>query len=132
MAKTTQKHWWKELDKKLDFVDPSLLDLEKSNDFSSYLISNFAPSSLKSLWRTCLNPSVNQAVEKGLVKNNPYKKIELPKVTKTAIECFDSDEIKAIIAAFYSDKYCPDKSAYKHNYYAPMVEFLSLTGCPVQ
>ena len=30
VAETTQKHWWNELDKKLDFVDPSLLSLEKS------------------------------------------------------------------------------------------------------
>ena len=77
----------------------------------------------------CLHPRVNQAVKKGLIKRNPYSDIEFPKIQKKAIECFEPDEVKAIIGAFYSDEYCSEKSAYKHSYYAHMIEFLALTGC---
>ena len=129
VAKTTQKHWWHEMDKKLDLVDSQLLNLNMAEKFTNFLIKQFSNTSLASLWRTCLNPSINQAIKKGLIKNNPYKEIELPKIQKKDIECFEPEEIKAIIAAFYSNEYCPKKSAYKHSYYAPMIEFLALTGC---
>jgi integrase len=120
------------MDKKIALVEEislKLLNLDSANEFTIYLTSKFAKSSLGSLYRTCLNPCINQAIKQGLIKDNPYSHMPLPRIQKNTIECFEPNEVKAIIAAFYSDAYLPKKSAYPHSYYAPMIEFLALTGC---
>ncbi len=129
VAKTTQKAHWKQFDICLSKISTKSLLLSQPELFIKELLAIYSSSTLKGLFSKCLHPSVNQAIKKGLIKSNPYNELELPKTQKQKIECFESDEIKAIIAAFYSNQYCPKKSAYKHSYYARMVEFLALTGC---
>ena len=129
VAKTTQKSNWTQFDRFLEKVDSKLLQLNQAKFFIDKLSSHYATSTLATNFRTCLHPSINQAIKQGLIENNPYSKIELPKIPKKAIECFEPDEIKTIIEAFYQDTYVPKSSRYKHSYYAPMVEFLALTGC---
>ncbi len=129
VAKTTQKNHWTQFDRCLNNLSEKGLNLNNPDVFIEELLSVYSSTTLKGVFSKCLHPSINQGVKKGLIKTNPYKTIELPKTQKEKIECFESDEIKAIIAAFYSDAYCPKKSAYKHSYYAPMVKFLALTGC---
>ncbi len=129
VAKTTQKNHWKQFDRCISKISSKSLQLSQSELFIKELLAIYSPSTLKGLFSKCLYPSVNQAIKKGLIKNNPYNDIELPKTQKQKIECFEPDEIKAIIAAFYNDEYCPKKSAYKHSYYACVIEFLALTGC---
>ena len=129
VAKTTQARNWVQFDRFIEKVEPNLLALKNSKEFVNKILTYYAPSTTATTFRTCLHPSVNQAVKQGLIKNNPYSNIELPKIPKKNVECFEADEIKAIIAAFYGDEYVSKSSRYKHSYYAQMVEFLALTGC---
>ncbi len=129
VAKTTQKANWVQFDRCISKISAKSLQLSQSELFIKELLAIYSPSTLKGLFSKCLYPRVNQAIKKGLVKNNPYNDIKLPKTQKEKIECFEPDEIKAIIAAFYSNEYCSESSAYKHSYYGQMVEFLALTGC---
>ncbi|MDJ0899825.1 MAG: tyrosine-type recombinase/integrase [Xenococcus sp. MO_188.B8] len=129
VAPTTIKHCWKEMDRYINLVPTSLLNPEKSQEFINYLLTKYRPSSLAGIFRASLYPAASQAVRQGILKRNVYREFKLPKIAKKKIECFDSDEIKAIIAAFYSDDYKPKRSAFPHSFYAPLVEFLALTGC---
>ena len=85
-------------------------------------------STIATLFRSCLNPAVNAAVNAGLIVANPFKSINIPKPQKKPIECFEPHEVKAIIAAFYSDAYNPKSSGYQHSFYAHYIEVLALTG----
>lgn len=129
VAKTTQKRNWTACDRYLEQTNPDLLALNKAGDFIVNLQSRYADSTIATLFRTCLNPCVNLGVKQGLVKRNPYKDIGLPKTQKKPIQCFENEEIKVIIAAFYSDEFNPKYSQFKHSWYAKYVEFLALTGC---
>ena len=129
VAKTTQKYNWTQFDRFLGKVDKNLLELNQAKNFVNKLLTYYAVSTIATNFRTCLHPSVNQAVRQKLISNNPYNDVPLPKIPKKEIECFEPNEIKAIIAAFYSDDYARKYSKYKHSYYALMVEFLCLTGC---
>ena len=130
VAKTTQNSDWKQFDRFLTKVDNALLELNRSSDFVGKLLEYYAVSTVNTGFRVCLHPSINQAIKRGLIENNPYSKVEMPKTVKpSTIECFEPDEVKAIIKAFYDDTYVPKSSRYKHSHYAPMVEFLVLTGC---
>lgn len=129
VAKTTQKSNWVHFDSFFEQVTPKSLKPENSYLFVEELLQIYSSGTLEGLFSKCLYLSVNQAVKKGLIKENPYKHIPLPKTQKKAIECFESSEVKAIVGAFYSNEYCAKKSAYKHDYYALMVDFLALTGC---
>ncbi|MGK7949875.1 MAG: tyrosine-type recombinase/integrase [Xenococcaceae cyanobacterium] len=129
VAKTTQKRNWSACDRYLSSTNPKLLTLDKASDFIIDLQSRYAHSTIATLFRTCLHPSINLAVKQGKIKRNPYKEIGLVKIQKKAIECFEPNEIKAIIAAFYSDEFVSKYSQYNHSWYAKYVEFLALTGC---
>ena len=129
VALTTQKNLWKVLDKALGGCEIKTLELNEANNFLAYLQSNYATSTIKTLFRTCIDPCVNLAVREKKINDNPYDTSVLPKTQKTKNECFEPEEIKAIIAAFYSDCYVSKKSRYLDSYYAPMVEFIALTGC---
>lgn len=128
IAQTTQNHLWKDCDRYLSLADSKLLELNKAQEFVSYLQGKYAVSTIATLFRSCLNPAVNAAVNAGLVTANPFKSINIPKPQKKPIECFEPDEVKAIIAAFYSDEYNPKSSGYLHSFYAHYVEMLALTG----
>ena len=129
VAKTTQKRNWDACDRYLKQTNLDLLALNKAGDFIVNLQSRYATSTIATLFRTCLNPCVNLGVKQGLIKRNPYKDIGLPKTQKKRIQCFEPEEIKAIIAAFYSNEFNPKFSQYEHSWYAKYVEFLALTGC---
>ena len=128
IAQTTQNHLWKDCDRYLSRTDKQLLELNKAQEFVSYLQSKYAVSTIATLFRSCLNPAVNAAVNAGLITVNPFQSINIPKPQKKPIECFEPDEVKAIIAAFYSDEYKHKFSSYEHSYYAQYVEMLALTG----
>ena len=95
----------------------------------STLLTQYSGGTLKAIFTCTLYPCVNQAVKQNLIDNNPYQSIPLPKSQKQPIECFEPNEIKAIIAAFYSNEFVSINSRYKHSWYAKYVEFLALTGC---
>jgi len=128
IAQTTQQHLWKDCDRYLSRTDKNLLELNKAQEFVSYLQSKYAVSTIATLFRSCINPAVNAAVNAGLIEVNPYQSINIPKPQKKPIECFEPKEVKAIIAAFYSDEYKHKFSSYEHSFYAQYVEMLALTG----
>lgn len=128
IAQTTQNHLWKDCDRYLSRTDKNLLELNKAQEFVSYLQGKYAVSTIATLFRSCINPAVNAAVNAGLIAVNPYQSINIPKPQKKPIECFEPKEVKAIIAAFYSDEYKHKFSSYEHSFYAQYVEMLALTG----
>ena len=128
IAQTTQNHLWKDCDRYLSRTDKNLLELYKAQEFVSYLQGKYAVSTIATLFRSCINPAVNAAVNAGLITVNPYQSINIPKPQKKPIECFEPNEVKAIIAAFYSDEYKHKFSSFEHSYYAQYVEMLALTG----
>jgi integrase len=129
VAKTTQNGYWRTYDLLLEKPSRNFLNLSNSKDFVAWLQKNYATTTIASLFRTCIHPSVNMAVKTKKITGNPYADIPLAKVQKKTIECFEPDEVREIIAAFYDDRYVPKSSRYLHSYYAPMIEFLALTGC---
>jgi len=128
IAQTTQSYLWKDCDRYLSRTDKNLLELNKAQEFVSYLQSKYAVSTIATLFRSCINPAVNAAVSAGLITANPFKSINIPKPQKKPIECFEPHEVKVIIAAFYSDEYNPKSSHYQHSFYVHYVELLALTG----
>lgn len=129
VAQTTQKNLWTVFDRAIEKCDKSHLSLSSSDKFISFLQENYAVSTIKTLFRTCIDPCVNLAVREAKIPKNPYNTSVLPRMQKKKIQCFEPDEIKAIIEAFHSDRFVSKKARYKDSYYAPMVEFLALTGC---
>jgi integrase len=115
VAKTTQNNSWKQFDNFLVNIDSKTYQLDKAHDFTKEAIAKYAVTTVASTFRTCLHPAINQAIKKKLIISNPYKDIELPKVQKKAPECFEPDEVKAIIEAFSSNAYCSKYSRYEHN-----------------
>ncbi len=57
--------------------------------------------------------------------------INIPKSQRKEeeIDPFTAEERDLILEAFESDRFRPQKSAYKHSYYAPLIKFLFFTGC---
>ncbi|MGV2830302.1 tyrosine-type recombinase/integrase [Myxosarcina sp. GI1(2024)] len=128
IAATTQNYLWKDCDRYLSKTDMNLLELNNAQEFISYLQGKYAISTIATLFRSCLNPAVNTAVNAGIISTNPFKSISIPKPQRKPIECFEPSEVKAIIAAFYSDEYNHKFSSYQHSYYAQYIEVLALTG----
>lgn len=128
IALTTQNNLWKDCDRYLSRVDDKLLDLSKAQEFLAHLQTKYAVSTIATLFRSCLNPAINLAVEAELITKNPFDKIQIPKPQKKAPECFEPQEIREIIKAFYNDNYSPKTSGYAHSHYAHYVELLALTG----
>ena len=76
---TTQNHLWKDCDRYLSKVDNKLLELDKAQEFLAHLQTKYAVSTIATLFRSCLNPAVNAAVNAGLIVANPFKSINIPK-----------------------------------------------------
>lgn len=128
VAPTTIKHCWHEMDRYINLVPSHLLKTDKATEFINHLLSIYKPSSLAGIFRASLYPAASQAVKQGVLIRNVYRDVALPKIAKKRVECFEKHEIEAIIAAFYSDEYKPKKSSFVHSFYAPLVEFLCITG----
>jgi len=128
IAKTTQNYLWKDCDRYLSRVDSKLLELSKAQEFLAHLQTKYAVSTIATLFRSCLNPAINLAVEAELINKNPFKQIKIPQPQKKPPECFEPQEVREIIRAFYNDSYSPKTSGYSHSHYAHYVEILALTG----
>lgn len=129
VANSTKVKKWKVFDRYLDKLDNSLTSLNKANDFIRLLSNEYASGTLRALFSGTLTPCINLAIRQKKISSNPYANVDLGKVSKIDIECFEPHEIKAIIQSFKDNKFVKSNSNYPHDYYAPMVEFLALTGC---
>ncbi len=131
VAKTTIKRSWIPWENLYlgGKTPPELLEIDRASDFVMHLLSRYSPGSLDSFFSNCLMPSVNLAVKTGRIKRNPYAAIPITKKHKKEIEAYEPKEVKAIINAFYFSDYISKYSPYNYDYYAPLVEFLALTGC---
>ncbi|WP_239113097.1 site-specific integrase [Halomicronema sp. CCY15110] len=86
---------------------------------------------------TRLSACCKFAMKSGLADQNPFDgmaaEIKLPKASGeegfTEIDPFSIEERDAILQALRSNQFCSPKSAHKHSYYAPLIEFLFATGC---
>ena len=130
VAATTIKRSWLPYERNfLNRTPKELLELDKAIEFVGHLLTRYARGSLDSIFSNCLMPSVNLAVKTGKIACNPYASIFMEKSSKKQIEAYEPEEVKAIVAAFYSDKFVKKGSVYPHSYYAPMIDFISLVGC---
>lgn len=128
-AASTIKKDWSRLDRIIHSTPKALLSLGKAEEFTKRLLGTYAPGTLNPLLRL-LYAAVNMHVKGKKIDSNPYLPFYSPYIKKqTKIECFETSEIKAIIAAFGANIYNPKSSPYCHSYYTPMIEFLALTGC---
>ncbi len=103
--------------------------MNKASDFVAHLLTRYSSGSILPIFSNCLNPSVNLAVKTGKIERNVYAAISIAKKGKKPIEAYEPSEVKAIVSAFYDDRYVKPSSVYPHSYYAPMIDFISLVGC---
>ena len=129
VTESTKKGYWRTYDLIFVKLPSKLKNLSEARNFVLWLQKNYSDTTIASLFRTTINPSVNMAVQDRKIQENPFEYIKLNKIPKNEIQCFEPDEVKKIIAAFYSNRYNPKSSRHQHSYYAPLVEFLALTGC---
>ncbi len=100
--------------------------LEQQGQVRDWLIKNYPPESAKRIL-TRINACCRWAQQSQLIPSNPFQgmaaSISIPKGERgrDEIDPFSPDERAAIIAGFESSQY------YRH--YAPLVQFLFLTGC---
>lgn len=99
---TTQKNHWVAVDNAIKKLSPEQLDPYKADDVVIVLLTYYSGSTLQRL---------------------------LSKESNRTQKAYSVDEVAAILEAFKSDRYCPNKNAYSHSYYYRFVEFLVLTGC---
>ncbi|MEM7596014.1 MAG: site-specific integrase [Cyanobacteria bacterium P01_A01_bin.83] len=128
-ATTIKKHWVQYQKHYLGRTPAKLLELDKANDFVAHLLTRYSSGSILPIFSNCLNPSVNLAVKTGKIERNPYAAIPIARKGKKPIEAYEPHEVKAIVSAFYDDRYVKPSSVYPHSYYAPMIDFISLVGC---
>ncbi|PAX52041.1 site-specific integrase [Brunnivagina elsteri] len=100
--------------------------LDKAVAIRDWLIANKSPLSAKKIL-TQFSACCNWAVKSQLIEDNPFEDmasdIKVPKgdYEETDINPFSVEERDRIIQAFKENRY------YKH--YAPLIEFLFITGC---
>ena len=128
-ATTIKKHWIQYERHYLGRTPKELLELNKANEYVAHLLTRYSSGSISPIFSNCLNPSVNLAVKTGKIERNVYAAISIGKKGKKPIEAYEPHEVKAIVGAFYDDRYVKPSSAYPHSYYAPMIDFISLVGC---
>ncbi|MGL5870988.1 MAG: tyrosine-type recombinase/integrase [Xenococcaceae cyanobacterium] len=137
VAQTTQKNHWRVTSRAIELLSAKALDINNPELALKELLEVYKKGTIARIC-TDINSAINLAVARELIAKNPYHRVadSISKIRKEAkldsIECFETHEIKAIIAAFYADDYCSTKSAYKHSYYAHFVEFLALTGARLE
>ncbi len=123
---STKKHCWSQTDRCLASLKESLYDLDKAPQMLAALLENYAAGTLRPVLAD-LNAAVNLALQMKQIEDNPYQHLKLPKKIKKPIECYDDNEIKAILEAFYEDTYCSKFSSAKHSYYYYYISTLVLT-----
>jgi integrase len=129
VSESTIKKDWSRVDKLFEILPSSFLALNKAEEAIEFLLTKYTPGTLNPLFRV-LYAAINMQVKKTTIPINPYLHIYSPYQKKSKKpECFETKEVKAIILAFNANTFNPKDSPYCHSYYAPMVEFLALTGC---
>ncbi len=109
-------------------------DLEKSGEIRNFVVQNIPLDSAKQ-FLVRLSACCNWATKSGSISSNPFEgmasEINIPKSQREEeeIDPFTAEERDLILEAFESDRFRPQKSAYKHSHYAPLVKFLFFTGC---
>jgi integrase len=109
-------------------------DLNKATEIRDFTVSNF-PLDTSKRFLTRLSACCAFAVKSGLIEANPFEgmaaEIKLPKSQNKLddINPFTVAERDAIINALASNRCCSEASAYKHHIYAPLIQFLFVTGC---
>lgn len=123
-AKTTQKDYWKVIDKFLSDLPEKALLLKNLQILGDESLKIRALSSCHRFFQS-LQPAL-RSYEK--LSNINLKK-QLPSLPKKRVKWFESNEVQGILEAFKSNRFNSDFSAYKHSYYYPYVAFCAYTGC---
>ena len=126
VAGTTIKNKWRSMENVLE--KSNFLELADANNFVKEQLSYYSLSTLKMVWSNCLNPAVNFAIKQKKIKiENPYV-LPSPQEVEEDIDCYEKDEIYAILEALKKNTYNSPFSAFKHDYYLHYTYFQSLTG----
>lgn len=125
VAPTTIKTKWAMFDRVLS--QSKYIELQDAEQFVAELIAHYSLTTLQGLFSNCLNPAVNLAVAQRRLTHNMYV---LPKLKQkqSDTDCYETEEIEAILEAIQSNAYCPQQSAYKHSFYYFYAKFSALTG----
>jgi integrase len=127
-AVTTQIEPWKQTDRCLSKVSTKALDLNQVENLIPELLQVYSVGTLERVLAN-LKAACNLAIRQGHIDKNPFIKVKLPKRAKNRPECFSTEEIRAILGAFYSDEFASKYAPVKPSWYAYYVEFLALTFC---
>lgn len=111
-------------------------ELSQAGEIRDYVLKAIPLDSGKR-FITRLSACCEWAMRSGLVSENPFDgvaaEIKLPKSAKndgmSDINPFTLEERDAILQAIETDRFCPNKSAFKHSRYTALVKFLFSTGC---
>ena len=109
-ATTIKKHWIQYERHYLGRTPKELLELNKANEYVAHLLTRYSSGSISPIFSNCLNPSVNLAVKTGKIERNVYAAISIGKKGKKPIEAYEPHEVKAIVGAFYDDRYVKRKT----------------------
>ncbi|MDJ1184292.1 site-specific integrase [Roseofilum casamattae] len=121
-APTTQKSVWVEIDRGLNALPSDALKLKNIEYLGEEYMKIFSVSTCHRHFES-LQPAIRKAIPDLKLKQ------QLPKKSTKPIEWFPPDEVKQILLAFESDRFCPDAARVLHSHYFPYVSFLAHTGC---
>lgn len=125
VSPTTIKSKWSAFDKLL--ANSRYIELNRSEQFINEQLARYSISTLQSIFSNCLNPAVNLAIKQRKLVRNPYVLPTLKQI-RNDTDCYETDEIEAILKAIESNIYRSAKSAYSHSFYYFYVRFQALTG----
>ncbi|MFY7801970.1 MAG: tyrosine-type recombinase/integrase [Limnoraphis robusta] len=140
VQKTTQADKWKQVDRSLAKIDPSLLSLDKADKLMQALLEFYSPNTVNRIFSDIL-AAINLAIKQDKLLKNPYRlcKEFLNKLCrsesngegefKRTREIWSSNELEAIFDAFATNTYCSSDSVYRHDFYLPYIKFLAFSGC---
>ncbi|MBP0014677.1 MAG: tyrosine-type recombinase/integrase [Roseofilum sp. SBFL] len=133
--RTTQKNHWRATDNAIALLCTEETLPDNVHKVTPKLLAHYSPSTLQRVLASLVAAS-NLAFNYGHIPKSYWKDIkkQLPKKasrdeSKRTNKAYTVEEVKAILEAFRTDRYCPTKSAYLHSHYYHFVEFLLLTGC---
>ncbi|MGK7924865.1 MAG: tyrosine-type recombinase/integrase [Spirulina sp.] len=126
-AITTQENTWKEIDRFLDKLPKESLLLRNIDSLGDESLKVCAVTSAFRYFST-LQAAIRQY--KGYEQIDIKK--QLPKIPKKPIEWFEPNEVKKILQAIKDNRFNPNSSRYKHNFYYPYACFCAYTGCRPQ
>lgn len=132
---TTQKNHWRCADSAIALLSTEETLPDNAHKVTPKLLAHYSPSTLQRVLASLVAAS-NLAFNYGHIPKSYWKDIkkQLPKKasrdeSKRTNKAYTVEEVKAILEAFRTNQYNPEKSAYTHRHYYHFVEFLLLTGC---